>query len=186
VFLVAFDLKREAAPLWFFGVVAAASVSGGLAGTVVSPLLRRWLRRDEPLLVVALAAAATVSALAAVQAGRIGQVAAVLAVALGANTGRQSFDSVVQRDAPDAARGRAFARFETLFQLVWVIGALVAVVVQPTFGRGLVALGVGFGLTASLYVAHLYASRGSEAQVERDAAASPPDPVPEADRRPRT
>jgi hypothetical protein len=37
------------------------------------------------------------------------------------------FDSIVQRDAPEAARGRAFARFETRFQIVWVVGGVFAV-----------------------------------------------------------
>ena len=32
VFLVAFGLKRDAEPLWFFGAVAAASVAGGFIG----------------------------------------------------------------------------------------------------------------------------------------------------------
>ena len=44
-----------------------------------------------------------------------------------------------------------FARFETLFQLVWVIGALLAVVLEPSLARGLAALAVGFGVTAVLY-----------------------------------
>ena len=82
----------------------------------------------------------------------------MFAVALGANVGRQSFDSVLQRDAPDAARGRAFARFETIFQLAWVVGALFAVVFQPRLGVGLVALAVGFGLTVAMYVARLMAT----------------------------
>ena len=55
---------------------------------------------------------------------------ASLAVAIGAATGRLAFDSLLQRDGPDAARGRAFARFETRFQVAWVIGALVGIVPQ--------------------------------------------------------
>ena len=35
-----------------------------------------------------------------------------------------AFDSIVQRDAPDANRGRSFAKFETRFQIIWVVGAL--------------------------------------------------------------
>ena len=37
--------------------------------------------------------------------------------------GKLAFDSIVQRDAPDANRGRSFARFETRFQIIWVVGA---------------------------------------------------------------
>jgi hypothetical protein len=56
----------------------------------------------------------------------------------------------VQRDAPDAARGRSFARFETRFQVVWVAGGVLAVAF-PGGGRSgvfLVALVMlGAGLT---------------------------------------
>ena len=60
---------------------------------------------------------------------------------------RLAFDSLLQRDGADAARGRAFARYETRFQIVWVIGGLVAVLF---FGGGragifLVALVLLFG-----------------------------------------
>jgi len=160
VFLVAFGLKRAAEPLWFFGAVAAASVAGSLLGTIVSPALRKRFRRTEPLFVFALVIAGVVSLVAALWSARAGDVAAVFAVALGANVGRQSFDSVLQRDAPDAARGRAFARFETLFQLIWVVGALLAVVLQPTLHRGLAALACAFGLTAALYAMYLRTASG--------------------------
>ena len=44
-------------------------------------------------------------------------------VGLAGSAGKLAFDSIVQRDAPDANRGRSFARFETRFQILWVIGA---------------------------------------------------------------
>ena len=145
--------------MWFFGAVAAASVAGDSRDDREPDVAHRF-RRDEPLFVVALAVAGVVSVFAAITAARASaEVAAVFAVALGANIARQSFDSVLQRDAPDAARGRAFARFETLFQLVWVVGALLAVVLQPSLDRGLVALAAAFVLTAVGYGAYLAACR---------------------------
>jgi MFS family permease len=152
VFLVAFGLKRTGAPTWFFGAIAAVSVAGGLAGTLVSPVLRQRIRRDEPVVTVALVIAAVVSLAAAADAGRASVAAAVFAVALAASMGRQGFDSILQRDAPAAARGRSFARFETLFQLVWVLGALGGVVLQPSSRNGLALLGVVFALTLVAYV----------------------------------
>jgi hypothetical protein len=142
VFLVAFGLKRAGAPTWFFGAIAAVSVAGGLVGAVASPLLRQRMRRDEPLLAVALGFAALVSLGAAAHAVAASIAVAVFAIACTASMGRQSFDSILQRDAPDAARGRSFARFETLFQLVWVLGALGAVVLQPSTRTGLAVLGI--------------------------------------------
>ena len=144
VFLVAFELKRTGAPTWFFAVIAGVSITGGLVGTVASPPLRQRMRRDEPLLSVALATAALVSLGAAVHADAVSIAIAVFAIALTASMGRQGFDSILQRDAPAAARGRSFARFETLFQLVWVIGALVAVVLHPSTRAGLAVLGIVF------------------------------------------
>ena len=62
-------------------------------------------------------------------------VAAAGTVAAATACGRVAFDSLLQRDGHEAARGRAFARFETRFQLVWVAGGVVAVLF-PGGGRG--------------------------------------------------
>ncbi len=55
---------------------------------------------------------------------------------------RLAFDSIVQRDAPDANRGRAFARFETRFQMGWVIAAFIPVVVAIPAWAGFAAVGL--------------------------------------------
>ena len=52
-------------------------------------------------------------------------------------TAKQAFDALVQRDAPDANRGRSFARFETKFQLAWVVGAAMPLLVRVPAGGGL-------------------------------------------------
>ena len=75
---------------------------------------------------------ATLAALLAAWSGGLG--AAVLvafAVGFSANTAKLAFDSIVQRDAPDANRGRSFAKFETRFQIFWVVGAFIPVVLPP-------------------------------------------------------
>ncbi len=66
--------------------------------------------------------------------GRTALVVAAVAVAAASAAGRLAFDSLVQRDGADAVRGRAFARFETRFQLVWVFGGVLAVIF-PGGGR---------------------------------------------------
>ena len=68
-----------------------------------------------------------------------------------ASLGRLSFESIVQRDAPGANRGRAFAVFETRFQLAWAIGAFVAVAVQVPGPLGFLVVGV-VAAGASVYV----------------------------------
>ena len=169
VFLVAFELKRAGDPTWFFGVIAFCSVAGGLVGTLASPILRRGLHREEPLLAIALLVGAAASLLAAAHVSHPTIAAAVFAVAFGASVGRQGFDSLLQRDAPDAARGRSFARFETLFQLLWVLGALGAVVLQPATGQGLAIYACISVVALVAYIAGITTAAGH-------APTDPPDP----------
>ena len=153
VFLVAFALKRGGDPTWFFGVVAICSIAGGLAGTYASSILRRRLHREEPLLASALLVTTAVSIVAAADVAHATIAAVVFAVAFGASIGRQGFDSILQRDGPDAARGRSFARFETQFQLIWVLGALAAVIMRPSTSNGLTTYAGVSTLALIVYIA---------------------------------
>jgi hypothetical protein len=144
VFLAAFALRRGHAPPWWFGVVLAASMLGSFVGAAVAPRLRRSFA-EERILASMLVAVAVVGALASGSGGRAA--IAVLAGVVGAAAGaaKLAFDSIVQRDAPDAVRGRTFARFETRFQLVWVGCAAIPVIIPiPSWvGMGLVAVAAG-------------------------------------------
>jgi hypothetical protein len=73
-------------------------------------------------------------------------------VGMGASAGKLGFDALVQRDAPDAAQGRWFARFEAAFQLAWVLGALVPVVVTIPLRVGYVALALASAAAAVAYL----------------------------------
>jgi predicted MFS family arabinose efflux permease len=145
-FLLAFTLKQGGQPAWFFGLVLAASGAGGFLGAVLAPAMRKRTK-EEVILVGALLVPAVVALLGARSANRPAVLIVALFIAMGAAAGKLAFDSLLQRDAPDAARGRAFARFETRFQLVWVLGALLAVVGQfgDRTGFLLLTLGLGFG-----------------------------------------
>jgi hypothetical protein len=173
-FLLAFSLKAENEPAWFFGLVLGASGAGGFLGAVTAPTWRRKLK-EEAILVGALLVPSIVALLCARSAGRGAVLLAALFVAMGASSGKLAFDSLVQRDAPDAARGRAFARFETRFQLVWVIGALLAVVGRFSDRAGflLLTLALGFGGLSYLGGVRSAAQRGPERR------ALPPGPRPE-------
>ena len=127
-FMLAFDFKNDGAPLWQLGVVAATAQIGFFIGAVAAPWLRKRLVEERilmgSLVIMVLGGIAT-----ALLGGLFG--AALLSALVGAmsSAAKQSFDSIVQRDAPDANRGRSFAKFETRFQLIWVIGALIPVVI---------------------------------------------------------
>jgi hypothetical protein len=119
-------------PAWHFGVIVVLSVAGGLVGAAVAPVVRRHLR-EELLLLGAMGVAVLAGMAGALVSGLTGQAMLALGVAIAASAGKQAFDAVVQRDAPDANRGRSFARFESRFQVAWVLGAFVPVVIPlPT------------------------------------------------------
>ena len=139
--------------------MVAASAVGALVGAVAAPLLRRFVR-EEYLLGGVLSVAAGVGFLATFPGDRMAVLAFVTAVGLAAGLGKLSFDAIVQRDAPTVNQGRSFARFETRFQLCWVIGALIPVMapngVLP-LRAGLIVLALSGGAAAFLYLGGLVA-----------------------------
>jgi hypothetical protein len=140
-FLLAFGLKSAGEPVWMFGMVIAAGGLGGFAGTFIAPVLRRRFA-EERLLSLALVAPAVLALYAGASFDRATVTATALVLGVSANVGSQAFSSLLQRHAPEADRGRAFAAFEARFQLAWVGGALVPVLVYPPTWLGLVVLGV--------------------------------------------
>ena len=166
-FLIAFSLRSSDAPLWQFGVVVSASGVGSLLGSLVAPALRRNGTAEERILQIVVAATAAAAILAA-WAGGIGAAAALaLFVGLAASSGKLAFDSVVQRDAPDANRGRSFARFETRFQLTWVIGAFLPVVITIPMEIGFIVIAVAATIAVVSYLAGLRALARGEVPVRR-------------------
>ncbi len=147
-FMLAFDFKNAGAPLWQLGLVAATAQLGFFLGSLVVPRLRR-VTSEERILVTSLFVISAAGVITAFISGLAG--AALLSMMLGVTScsAKQAFDSIVQRDAPDANRGRTFAKFETRFQLIWVIGALLPIIlpIPASLGFGLIAI------TASIAVA---------------------------------
>jgi MFS family permease len=163
-FFAAFELKKSHEPAWMFGVVLMASAFGNGFGTILAPVIRRKVR-EEWLLAGSLLVPALPLVYAARASGRAALVAAAASVAAAAACGRVAFDSLLQRDGADAARGRAFARFETRFQLAWVVGGVIAVM-YPGGGRGgifLVALALLFAGGSYVGSVRRIASRNTQA-----------------------
>jgi hypothetical protein len=150
-FLVAFGFRRAHAPSWWFGVVLATSMAGSLLGAAAAPRLRERLR-EESILTGCLLLLAAGGLLAARAQSRPATAVFTGVVGFAASAGKLAFDSLVQRDAPSAAQGRSFARFETEFQLVWVVGALLPVVLSIPPRVGFFVLFVGPALAALSYV----------------------------------
>jgi hypothetical protein len=154
-FHIAFWLRGASVAALWFGLILLLSAAGTLFGNFVGPVMRRRTR-EEVMLVVALGVTGVAGLLTALAAGRI--VAALLAACVGisAAVGKLAFDSIVQRDAPDANRGRAFAQFEARFQLAWVIGAAVPVIIPIPGWLGFAIVG---GIAVFAMVSYLVGSR---------------------------
>lgn len=154
------------APTWHFGVVLGMSVIGGVIGAVAAPYLRRLLD-EERMLLAALVGTAGAALLAALRGSLFGAGLVAVAVALAATVGKQAFDAIVQRDAPDANRGRSFAQFETRFQLIWVVGGFLPVIVPIPARLGYLVVAAAAGFSLFSYLAGLHAARQAAAARDR-------------------
>jgi hypothetical protein len=157
-FLIAFDVRRADRDIWFLGAAAAAAQIGFLVGAALAPVLRRR-QKEESLLAGALAVVALAGTALVFVPPLPAMVLLSGAVGAAASAGKQGFDSIVQRDAPDANRGRSFARFETQFQLAWVGGAIVPVIVHIGLVIGYALIAAAAALAALSYRAGLERAR---------------------------
>lgn len=168
-FMLIFWLRgSDASPVWY-GVIGSFAVAGNLLGALIAPALRQVLR-EEMVLGGVLAVSAITATVVSTAPERLP--AAFLGLVLGLSTGlgKLSFDAIVQRDAPDANKGRSFARFETRFQLAWVTGAIIPVVLFPALPvrLGFIVLAIGSALGAFFYLGGLRAlARGMQTPSDR-------------------
>ena len=146
--LIVFAFRRQGAPLVWYGLVAVASVGGNFTGALLAPRLRRHVTEKRLVGGAALAVAATAIGVAwwATESRRPAALVLAFVVALGASAAKAAFDAVVQSETPDSERSRLFARFESVFQLAWVLGALIPTLIATS-------LLVGFVLTAAVVLA---------------------------------
>lgn len=152
VFHLAFALRRADVATIGLGLLVGAAATGGLVGALVAPRLRRRLK-EEGIVVVALVVAGIVALVAGRWFSLPAAAALVLAFGVASGAVKVAFDAIVQRGAPEAARGWAFARFESVLQLAWVAGALVPLGFALDAGAGVFAAGIAGNLLAILYTA---------------------------------
>lgn len=125
-FHVLFFLRENNEGKIWLGLVAASVTAGAMTGNTIAPVLRRRIR-EELMLAGALAGVALGGLVAALTGGPLAAVLLALALNVASAVGRLAFESLVQRDAPGANQGRAFASFDARFQLAWVAAAVFAV-----------------------------------------------------------
>jgi MFS family permease len=157
-FLIAFWLRDEGASTAFFAVVLSASAIGTLLGNVVGPLVRERLR-EELMMLAALVLTAIAGIATALVVGKLTAAGCAAVVGFSAAIARLGFDATLQRDAPDANQGRAFAQFETRFQLGWVLAAFVPVAFPIPGWTGFLIVGLIAAVGAVWYVVMMRALR---------------------------
>ena len=99
------------------------------------------------MVVAALAMEAAAAFIAAQFFGLPAAAALAAAAGLAWGTAKFAFDGLLQSKVPPDQRGSAFTRSETLFQLAWVVGAIIPVTLTINIDVGLAVAGV-IALTA--------------------------------------
>ncbi len=140
-FHLAFWLRTYDNGTALFGAAIAVSAVATMIGNALAPRVRRAIR-EETMLSAALLISAVAGVLLAAVGAPVAGVALAGVVNFVASLGRLGFESIVQRDAPEANQGRAFAVFETRFQFAWAGAAFLAVAIQAPGPVGLLVIGV--------------------------------------------
>jgi hypothetical protein len=149
-FLLAFDLRRAHATLWY-GPTLGLSIAGAVVGVLIVPRARTVLK-EQQVLSLAIWMVAFTALITAVVGGVIIQTLLAFVIGVAGGAGKPAFDALVQRYVPTAAQGRAFARFETRLQLIWVVGALLPVVTTLPLTSGDIVIAVVAGLGGLSYM----------------------------------
>jgi len=149
-FHLAFWLRKEIAGTAWFGLAIGLSGLATLGANFAGPYLRRRMR-VEMMLFASLVFVVLVALFATWYDRVVGGIVLVAAVNAAAAIGRLAFEATVQRDAPDANRGKVFARFETQNQIAWVCGGLIPVIISPSGWLGFAGVVVISSVGAVLF-----------------------------------
>jgi hypothetical protein len=147
LFALAFALRRSGEPTWWFAVLAGGGTVGGFLGNLLAPRLPSTVR-EEFVVVGCVIGAGVGATLAFVAFGLPVLIVFSLVVGASAELGRLAFQSLMQRLTPGGAHGRVFVRYEVIFQLAWVAGALIAML--PIDFRGAFLILAGLYLVAGI------------------------------------
>jgi MFS family permease len=150
-FQLLFFVRRHDAGIGWVGAGLAASSMATMLGNAAGPRLRRRVR-EELMLIGALFLAAAAGIATSMAAGLLSSVVLMAAVNGAAAVGKLAFDSIVQRDAPEANQGQAFAQFETKFQLAWVGAGIVPVLISIALPISFLMVGLLAAFAAATYL----------------------------------
>lgn len=170
--LIAFDFRGGDREPWEFAVVGGVSVLSQLVGAALAPRLKT-ITDEENILTGSLALVVGGAFCSLLLGEVLGASILGATVGFGAGAGKLAFDSILQRDAPDANRGRSFARFETRFQVSYVVGAFIPVAFHMGARVGFaIVLALAVFATASYVIGRMaWAHRTGTRQTAATAAA---------------
>ncbi|MEU1816548.1 MFS transporter [Streptomyces roseifaciens] len=164
-FFLAFLLRvhpiGDLSPAFSLGVVAVAAGAGNALGTAIGALLRS--RGPEKTIALVLTVSLGTTVAAAVFFGAFFVVVVAAVAGISQALGKQSLDSLIQRDVPEEVRTSAFARSETLLQMCWVVGGAVGIVLplNGTLGMAVAAGVLALGAATAVRGLLAAARRGS-------------------------
>ncbi len=151
LFLLAFALRDAEVPALWFAVVGGAGIAGGFVADAVAPALRTD-RREEAVVIASLSVGAIGALLAWQLYGLPLLTIYAFSAGAAAEFARLAFQALMQRHAPPEALGRVFVRYEALFQVAWVLGAFVPVLLPISFRQGVIVLALFYTVLALVYV----------------------------------
>lgn len=148
-------------PAASLGVVAVAAGAGNALGTAMAALLRSRGPEKTIALVLSVTLGTTIVAAALFGAFLVVVVAAVAGISQA--LGKQSLDSLIQRDVPEEVRTSAFARSETLLQMCWVVGGAIGILLplNGVVGMSVAAAFLALGAATAVRGLLTAARRGS-------------------------
>ncbi|MEU7044471.1 MFS transporter [Streptomyces varsoviensis] len=143
------------------GVVAVAAGAGNALGTAIGALLRS--RAPESTIALMLTAALAATVVAAVLYSPVALAVVAATAGISQALGKQSLDSMIQRDVPEEVRTSAFARSETLLQMSSVLGGVIGILLplNGVLGMSVAAAVVALGVAASVRGLLAAARRGT-------------------------
>jgi len=135
------------------GQAFAASAAGYVLAAFVTPVATDRIGKPR-WVVLGFAAAAVAQVVFGLPFAMAPLLAGALVIGFVTQSAKICVDTIVQEEIDDDFRGRVFSFYDTLFNLTFVLAAVVAAFVLPTDGKSypvLVGIAVGYALTAVGY-----------------------------------
>ena len=163
--LVAFVFRdNEAGIVGFGSLLLAAGAGFGVASLLAQFLARRL--REEPMVVAALALEAAAAFISAHVFGVWSAAAVAFFAGLAWGTAKFGYDGLLHASVRPEERGRTFTYSETLFQLAWVVGAVIPVLIRIPATLGLILAGCAALLAQVVLVSALLISMAEPADTD--------------------